>query len=550
MTPSRAELTALTKALWRHDGLETVKLASLLGDEDDDGLGWLTSVSASVLNSALAHAARAQDLPYPSTWFFDGVKGHFSPLLGSSFDATFLVDVAKTFRGQTSISFSKIVNGLKTKWVLTEAQVQDLFVHIIPPMRRQAMDGRQIWFGWSFLDNGAQNTIDVAMDFGVTNLDELLNTIPKMLVPGMLAPEMPVSTASPAKLESEHVFDVSPSKPHKGWAEAYGDETPPEKAKVNDEIVEALEEMGMRHEANGLLLDAEQAYSSKTLIDFGFSPLRLHVPNPDPHICETLSSLGVTALPVSLKKMLLSDTVSDLDLVFQDTCATLKGNGIYSPKDDAAILFRRRLFAHRALYVLELSGRAPDSVVDKGVEEEALEYIQTLALTYGYTIRKQRHYFYKNTLASGKRGGLMWVFFFWLEDQRSSLARKEAYGKGLLEWLVRRLSPRAFRVYGPKAMRVVLEPYEPSLGDNDKPDKRKRLVTTSSYRALILFPTKTCGDKIKAWTIPDLENPTHAYCLGASNGCGHKPLPLDSSFFLLTSLFHSSSPASFKKIYV
>lgn len=525
MIPSPVQLSCLTKTLWPRDPLDRVSVASLIKEEPS--LAWLGQVEERVLAMGLA-VGKVGD--FPSAWTFKAKEGVFLANPGKSFDALFLTALGARFRGQSSLSFKELAEGMSDRWVVTADQVEDLFAHLLPVLYKEAVDDRQLWFSFN-----SSKGIDVSFDLGVIDWDGILGKVvstgKKLSSEKMLSNEKDVVPGSPPSLvpslvpslgeggepkepKDEEPKDEEPKSralaTHRGWAETYGESTPPEKAKVNQELVEALGEMGIRQEAKALLLDAEQAYSSKTLIDFGLAPCRIHVPNPDKEICAKLEELGVTALPTTLKTFLLREEGlgCEMDLVFQDTCATLKGNGVYSPKEDVLLMFRRRIFAHRSLYVLEISGRAPDSVMDKGVEEEALDYIRSLAATYGYTIRKERHYSYKNTLGDrGKCGALMWVFFLWLEDAWSTSDQRLAYASGLLEWLARRHTASAFRVYKPRALRTSISS---SSSSSSKSKKRSRTIF---YSALIAFPTLACRGKMKVWQIPDLTEPTHAYCL-------------------------------------
>jgi hypothetical protein len=542
MIPSPEQLCALAQALWAYDALDETPVARVI--RDTPSLAWLVEVEGLTLNLSLSI----------SGWFLVTTKDVFVFKTGSSFDARFLTDLCRTFRGEKGVSLDRVHAAMESRWVATKAQIYGLLSRVAPILAEKALVSKRERFRWfSIQDRGGIHDrvddfrfrVNFGFSFGAIDFDTHLSLTSRE------STKVHADRVHADRVHADRVHaDTSETKAkniHEGWAATYARETPPEKAKVNDEIVEALEEMGVRQEATALLLDAEQAFSSRTLIDFGIAPCRIHVPNPDKDICVSLSELGVTALPVPLKALLLDPEGlgTDLDVVFQDTCATLKGNAVYSPKDDAALLFRRRLFAHRALYVLEISGRAPDSVVDKGVDEEALEYIQALAETYGYSITKERHYSYKNTLSNGKRGGLMWVFFFWLKDALSTMARKEAYAKGLLEWLVRRSPGSLFRVYKPRALRVAIQSSSPPT----KPKTRKRSGggEKPGYKASVFFPTMTCKQRIKEWVIPDLANPTHAYCAGCDDSKGgHKPVCLPASFDKLLGSLFGDSVQSFK----
>jgi len=518
MIPSSSQLGHLVEALWEQDALDLVSIASLI--KKDSSLEWLTRVEATALNIGLDMMMRSKDglvakpdeCIFPSTWFLDEKRGIFQSLGGKTEDAVFLQSFAKRFRG-TSVKLSTIVDAMGEEWLLTLPQVVRLFQAATYLPKRLGMDARQRWF---FVGNGQ---VQVRSDLGATSWemvfgrfghllkDPVLTGDSVLLTPQDVSRKSNVSHESSDDEDSEKEGEEDDSRlgVHGEWASKYATKTPPEKAKVNDEIVEDLQRMGVRANATALLLDAEQAYSSKTLIDFGFAPCRIHVPNPDKKICATLSGLGVSAFPMALKTLLLREDPlgTDLDLVFQDTCATLKGNRFYSPRDDMALLFRRRMFAHRALYVLEISARAPNSVVDKGVEQETLGFVHRLAAENAYIIRSSRHYAYKNTLGGKggrkKRGGLMWVFFFELEDGASTLAQKEAYAKEVLTRMVPSVN---FRTGGTKAFQVIVERYDGNEGD-------------IKHRARICFPTATpCGAFMKEWVIPDLTSISHAYCIG------------------------------------
>ena len=459
-----------------------------------------------MLRSKDGLVAKPDEGIFPSTWFLDEKRGIFQSLGGKTEDAVFLQSFAKRFRG-TSVKLSTIVDAMGEEWLLTLPQVVRLFQAATYLPKRLGMDARQCWF---FVGKGQ---VHVRSDLGATSWEMVFGRFGHFLkdlvstedVVSEMAEDPDYESSDDEDSEKEGEEDDSRLGVHGEWASKYATKTPPEKAKVNDEIVEDLQRMGVRANATALLLDAEQAYSSKTLIDFGFAPCRIHVPNPDKKICATLSGLGVSAFPMALKTLLLREDPlgTDLDLVFQDTCATLKGNRFYSPRDDMALLFRRRMFAHRALYVLEISARAPNSVVDKGVEQETLGFVHRLATENAYIIRSSRHYAYKNTLEGKgglkKRGGLMWVFFFELEDGASTLAQKEAYAREVLTRMVPSVN---FRTGGTKAFQVMVERYDGSEGD-------------IKHRARICFPTATpCGAFMKEWVIPDLTSISHAYCIG------------------------------------
>lgn len=289
---------------------------------------------------------------------------------------------------------------------------------------------------------------------------------------------------------------------HADWKYSYGDYSPPEKLKVNYDIVKALDEMKIRSKPTALVLDGEKGNTTNALIKYGFYPCDIHVPNPDVDICKTLNKRGVTTSCVSLRTMCMNGVGCKLDLVFQDTCATFRGNTHYSPISDMKLMFSKRMFAYRSLYVLEVSGRSPQGSYIKTTDAVMASVLSTAAENK-YDVTNHIFYSYKNTNKKGKQtGALMWVFMFWLQDTASSMTEKERYANCVLERQAGVINWRNKH----KTMFVSLVPSQ----QNASGIRTKH--ATKYYGARIVFPTMKCKNRMREMRVPDISTSRYAYC--------------------------------------
>lgn len=292
---------------------------------------------------------------------------------------------------------------------------------------------------------------------------------------------------------------------HINWKYSYGDFSPPEKLKVNMDIVKALDKFKIRHKPTALVLDGEMGNTTNALIRYGFYPCNIYVPNPDISICNKLGSKGVITSCTSLRTLCINGIGCKLDLVFHDTCATFHGNIHYSPISDMILMFNKRMFAFRSLYVLEISGRTPKGGYIKPTESVISEVLHT-ASKNNYIITDHKYYSYKNTNKNQKKtGALMWVFMFWVQDTLSSVEEKEKYATSVLERQANMINWKNNK----KAMFVSIIPSQHKIIKS----KKKHV-----YGARIVFPTMKCGESIRDMRVCDISSSKYAYC----NVCDNK----------------------------
>jgi len=296
-----------------------------------------------------------------------------------------------------------------------------------------------------------------------------------------------------AEVDKEAAFKSKRSKGSKGnsYGSQYGGYITPEKKEANEKFFRTVAEMGLPSDARLLCLDAEQMFTSRVALRLNlFEPARIYVPNPDRAICENLRSLSVCAIERTFAQ-LSYDLGFKMDAVFYDSCSSFEGSATFRTQDDIKMMFAKRKFAHEAVFGMEICGRRRQATVhgEDALEDQVKAFVKEQGNVNGYKVEPVHVYSYKNTLSSGSRGALMWVFIFRLTDVLSSKEEKLDYGK---------------RVFEREAKQICF--------DSSLSGQSRRYFIEDDDRGHIVFPKEKCGDFALEYVIPSLGSPSYAYC--------------------------------------
>lgn len=296
-----------------------------------------------------------------------------------------------------------------------------------------------------------------------------------------------------SEVDLEASFKSKRFKETKGnsYGSQYGDYITLEKQEANEKFFRTVAEMGLPSDARLLCLDAEQMFTSRVALRLKlFEPARIYVPNPDPKICDSLRKLSVCAIEKTFAQ-LAYDLGFKMDAVFYDSCSTFEGSATFRTQDDIKMMFAKRKFAQESVFGMEICGRRPQATVhgEDPLEDQVEAFVKEQGEVNGYMVEPVHIYSYKNTLSSGSRGALMWVFIFRLTDMISTKEERLDYGKRVFEREAKNIC------FGKKLNR-----------------QTRRYFIEDGDRGHIVFPKEKCSDFALEYVIPSLSSSSHAYC--------------------------------------